>query len=54
MSTTDVPSTPADESTDPWKELAEHRDTLEMMVEEDVAWAHRAEKLLERLEEEGY
>lgn len=37
-----------------WEELAEHRETLEMCVEEDVSFADRAEKLLERLDEEGY
>ncbi|WP_170972345.1 hypothetical protein [Natronorubrum halophilum] len=44
----------SDDDTDPWEKVAEHRETLEMMIEEDVAWAHRAEKLLERLDEEGY
>ncbi len=52
MSTTGT--TPGSDDTDPWAELAEHRDTLEMMIEEDVAWAHRAEMLLERLDKEGY
>lgn len=44
----------SDDDTDPWEELAEHRDTLEMCVEMDVPFADQAEKLLERLEEEGY
>ena len=43
---------PGDES--PWEQLATHRDTLEMCVEEDVPFGHRAQQLLERLEEEGY
>lgn len=44
----------SDDDDDPWERLAEHRDTLEMMIDEDVAFADRAEQLLERLEEEGY
>lgn len=43
-----------DDSSDPWEELAEYRDVLEMCVEEDVPFADRARQLLERLEEEGY
>lgn len=39
---------------DPWECLAEHRDALEMCVEEDVPFAERAEQLLEKLEDEGY
>lgn len=38
----------------PWEQLANHRETLEMCVEEDVAFADRARQLLDRLEEEGY
>lgn len=37
-----------------WEELAEHRDVLEMCVEEEVAFADDAEVLLERLDQEGY
>lgn len=37
-----------------WTALAEHRDTLEMLVAEETAFAERAERLLARLEEEGY
>lgn len=43
-----------DDDTDPWERLAEHEDTLEMLIEEDVPMARDAEILLERLEEEGY
>jgi hypothetical protein len=37
-----------------WRQLAERREALEMCVEEDVPFADRAERLLDRLEEEGY
>lgn len=40
--------------TDPWEILAEHRETLEMCIDEDVPLAESAEQLLERLKEEGY
>lgn len=43
-----------DSKEDVWRQLAEHRDALEMCVEEEVPFADRAEKLLDRLEEEGY
>ena len=43
-----------DGSEDVWKQMAERREALEMCVEEDVPFANKAEKLLERLEEEGY
>ena len=43
-----------DANTDVWEQLAKRRDALEMCVEEDVPFADRAEKLLERLDEEGY
>jgi len=43
-----------DASADVWEQLAKRRDALEMCVEEDVPFADRAEKLLERLDEEGY
>lgn len=42
------------DDTDPWEQLAEKRETLEMVVEEDVPFSDRAEELLDRLEEEGY
>ena len=45
---------PADDQPDAWAQLAEHRDVLEMCVEEGVPFADRAEQLLARLEEEGY
>ena len=48
---TGTPSPPSD---DVWARLAEHRDALEMCVEEDVPFAGRAEKILERLDKEGY
>jgi hypothetical protein len=42
------------DETDPWKRLAERREALELCVEEELPFAERAERLLERLEEEGY
>ena len=52
MSAADEPSE-TDEQ-DSWAELAEYRDALEMCIDEDVPFAERAERLLERLEDEGY
>lgn len=46
-------SSKANES-NPWKRIAEHRETLEMCIEEETSFADQAETLLERLEEEGY
>jgi len=43
-----------DDDSGPWEELAEHEDTLEMLIEEDVPMAEDAEILLEELEERGY
>lgn len=40
--------------TDVWERLADSREALEMCVEEDVPFSSRAERLLERIEEEGY
>lgn len=54
MSYATSPKNSDDADDDPWERLAEHRDTLEMMVEEEVAFAGRAQKLLDRLEEEGH
>lgn len=56
MSVDEIDITDSDDSPDDdiWAELAESRDALEMCVEEDVPFADRAEKLLERIEEEGY
>lgn len=39
---------------DPWETLAEHRDVLETVVEEDYPFAPYAENLLEALDERGY
>lgn len=39
---------------DPWEQLAQCRETLEMCIEEDVPFAPHAKRLLERLDEEGY
>ncbi len=39
---------------DVWAHLAEHREALEILVEEDTPFAERAERLLDRLEAEGY
>ena len=50
----DVPDGTEDDDDDIWKQLAERREVLEMCVEEDVPFARRAEKLLERLKQEGY
>lgn len=44
----------SDDDTDPWERLAAHRDVLKMCIEEDVPFADRAERLLERLDEEGH
>ncbi|SEW09890.1 hypothetical protein [Natrinema salifodinae] len=52
MSQSKTPNT--NDDNDPWAELAEHEDTLEMLIEEDVPMAQDAEVLLERLEEEGH
>ena len=38
----------------PWERVAEHREALELCVEQDLPFAERAERLLEQLEEEGY
>lgn len=43
-----------DSDHDPWEELAEHEETLEMLIEEDVPMARDAEILLEELEKRGY
>lgn len=45
---------PANDENDPWEELAEHRETLEMCIEEDTAFADHARRLLTELEEKGY
>ena len=37
-----------------WERVAEHRDMLEMCVEEDVPFAEPAKRLLDRLDKEGY
>ncbi|WP_198667798.1 hypothetical protein [Saliphagus sp. LR7] len=52
MTETHVPSKSDD--SDPWKQLAAHRETLEMCIEEGTPFAERAERLLEKLDEEGY
>jgi hypothetical protein len=56
MSVDEFDITDSDDSLDDnvWAKLAERREALEMCVEEDVPFADRAERLLERLEEEGY
>jgi hypothetical protein len=43
-----------EQSDDVWERVAERREALELCVEEDVPFADRAQKLLDRLEEEGY
>lgn len=48
------PKKQTDDEKDPWEKVAEHRETFEMLIEEDVAFAQDAERILERLEEEGY
>jgi len=52
MSTTRTPD--SDDDSDPWAELAEHEDPLEMLIKEDVPMAEAAEILLEELKERGY
>ena len=54
MSTEQTTEPESDKSGDVWAKLAERREALEMCVKEDVPFADRAEKLLERIEEEGY
>lgn len=39
---------------DPWERLAEHRDLLEMCIEEETPFSEHARQLLDRLDEEGY
>lgn len=46
--------TPDEDDSDAWAELAEHRDTLEMCIEEDTAFAPYAENLLDELDNRGY
>jgi len=53
MSTINDLPDPEDDS-DPWDELAGHRETLEMLAAEDVPFSDRAQYLLDRLDEEGY
>lgn len=43
-----------DRDYDPWEELAEHEDTLEMLIEEETAMAQDAEILLDELEKRGF
>ena len=42
------------DDSDAWARLAEHREALEMCIEEETPFADRARQLLDRLEEEGY
>lgn len=39
---------------DVWEQMSSHSEALEMCVDEDAPFAEYAEKLLERLDEEGY
>jgi hypothetical protein len=39
---------------DPWEQVAEHEEPLEMVIEEELPFAPYARRLLEALEEEGY
>ena len=50
----DILDTDDEPDTDVWQQLAERRDALEMCVDEDLPFAERAERLLERLDKEGY
>lgn len=54
MSEDNNDSSPNQGENDVWERLSKRRDALEMCVEEDVAFADNAEKLLDRLDEEGY
>lgn len=40
-------------TTNIWNEVSEYRDELELIVEEDLPFAERAERLLDRLDEEN-
>lgn len=53
MSESERVPTADDPPGDPWEDLAEDRDTLEMLIEEDTPFADRAERLLARLDEDG-
>lgn len=54
MSTIDKEGGSETADRDPWEPLAEHRDILEMCIEEETPFADRAAVLLDRLAEEGY
>lgn len=44
-----------EDETDIWAEIAEDRDLLEQLAErDDLAFSRDAQKLLDKLEEEGY
>ena len=42
------------ENEDPWAEVAECREALEICIHEDTPFAPYARRLLKKLEEEGY
>ena len=54
MSKTNDRHDSTEEQEDPWARVARHRETLEMVAEEDVPFSDRAQHLLDRLDEEGY
>lgn len=39
---------------DPWQKLADNVDVLEMLIEEETAYAENAEILIGELEDRGY
>jgi hypothetical protein len=53
MSQADLPQNP-DDNADDWAELAEHTDTLEMLIEKETALEDHARTLLSELEKRGY
>jgi hypothetical protein len=49
-----IPDKTDDDDTDAWAELAQYRETLEMIIDEDLPFAPYAENLLEELDKRGY
>lgn len=49
-----IPQRPQDNDSDAWETLADNRDVLETIIEEDMPFAPYAENLLDALDERGY
>lgn len=54
MSTIDTTQSDDTDDTDHWETLANNQDTLEMLVEEETAFATYAQHILDALEDRGY